>query len=125
MTFMREHDAANHHPLKIKREADAETAVRRAEKADLRQTERLRANAERFLEEASNLEHEASRHTEYETKSADAGPHAPWPFAPLQSGFLPLRRLQPITRPPRRMLDAARAHELLKRLIIARLGQIV
>lgn len=70
MTFVREHDLASEHPIALAGKRKADAAVKRLRKSYAAKAEKLRAKAEKMLEEASDLGYLASKFSEYETPFA-------------------------------------------------------
>lgn len=70
MTYVREHDLAKEHPICIAGIKNAENAIKRAKKADIKRAQKLRAKAKAMLNEASELEYQANKYSEHNTKYA-------------------------------------------------------
>lgn len=71
MTFVREHGLAMAHPLKLAGEKRADAAIKRMRKAMHVKAEKLRAKANKLLDEASELSYLSTKHTEYGTVFAE------------------------------------------------------
>lgn len=70
MTYVREHDLANAHPLYTKALKKADKTIEKKRKDMIALAQRLRIKAKALLEEASQLESDASRYSEYQTPFA-------------------------------------------------------
>lgn len=70
MTFVREHALAIRHPLNLAGHRRADAAVKAGRKYDRDLAARKRARAEKLLEEASELEYQANKFYEHETRYA-------------------------------------------------------